>query len=145
MAKRYRPFRRINLTAMAARKIREKLVDKTLEDHYSKCVPVKDEGYKDYESDCPHQFPGRSLDVARLVESGIEVGKKRGKLDVPCPYTTSDPKDHIAVLVKLADRLRSFGMTEPRNMAKAFSRAADEVDAYAHRTEMEVLAEQALG
>jgi hypothetical protein len=138
MAKRYREFRRINLTAKVAKFVQESLVDKTFNDHFKnkKCV-VDPTGL----TLCPHEL-SRSLHVARLVEAGITVGKKRGYLDVQCPYSLDDSEDHIKLLDILVKRLAGFAATlkVPRTQA-ACLRACGEIDAYAHRNAMEVLAE----
>jgi hypothetical protein len=138
LAKRYREFRRINLTAKVAQFIRESLVDKTFNDHYTKkrCV-VDPTGL----TLCPHE-QSRSLHVARLVESQITVGKKRGRLDVPCPYSTNNPDDMIRLLETLVYRLRDF--SKKLKVARTRGAVLDvckQIDDYAHRNAMEVLAE----
>jgi len=137
MAKRYREFKRINLTAKIARFVRESLVDKTFNDHYAKCHPDLDTFPV-----CSHTV-SQSLQVARLVEAQITVGKKRGYLDIPCPWFQANPQAHINLLDTLVSRLKSFAekIKNPRTQA-ATLRICEEVDAYAHRNAMEVIAEQ---
>jgi hypothetical protein len=132
MAKRYREFKRINLKAKTARYVRESLVDKTFNDHYKKCAD---------DPDCCHN-ESRSLHVARLVEANITVGKKRAYLDVPCPWFQSNPVDHVNLLETLVSRLRAFAeVAKNHGTRDACLRAANEIDDYAHRNAMEVLAE----
>lgn len=134
MAKRFREFKRFPLTANVAQFIRESLVDKTFNDHYKKCAD---------DPDCCHR-ESRSLHVARLVEANIQVGVRRGYLDVPCPWYQTDPEEHIELLDVFVDRLRSFAEgtkgLHPRTK-EVLLRICEETDAYAHRNAMEVLAE----
>lgn len=133
MAKRYREFRRINLTANVAGIIQENLVDKTFNDHLKKCWNSED---------CCHIESG-NLAVARLVEVGITVGKKRGYLDIQCPYSLSDPKGHVKALAHMAYRLSAFAKTEKNPRTRTvMERVAEEIDNYAHRNAMEIIAEQ---
>jgi len=138
MAKRYRTFRRVNLTAKVAKFIRESLVDKTFNGHFKiKKCSVDPTGL----TLCSHE-QSRSLHVARLVEARITVGSKRGYLDVPCPYSLEDSEDHIKLLDVLVKRLKGFAETLKVPRTKdACLRACEEIDAYAHRNAMEVLAE----
>ena len=135
MAKRFREFRRIKLTARVARFIQEALVDKTFNDHYSKCDGD--------DEDCYHHESG-TLYVARLVEPNLRVGAKRGYLDIPCPWYQPSPEDHIGLLDILVARLRNFAENtkdlNPRTKAFVLQ-VCEEIDAYAHRNAMEVLAE----
>ncbi len=134
--KRYRQFRRVKLTAKVAKQIQDSLVDRTFNDHAKKCWDS---------TDCHHVTEG-NMDVARLVESGISVGKKRGYLDVPCPYMASPnpkPEKSIQVLDCLVTRLRAFAGAEKNPRTKeAMLRCAQEVEDYAHRNIMEIMAEQ---
>ena len=132
MAKRYREFRRINLTAKVAAIIRKCLVDRTFDDHFGKCRDL---------NDCAHHHNG-NMAVSRLVEAGITVGKKRGYLDVACPYSLENPDRQIRILSDLYRRLTAFATSEknPRTR-KAMLRAAQEIIDYATRNAMEVLAE----
>jgi len=133
MAKRFREFKRVRLTAKVARFIQESLADKTFNDHYKKCGDV---------TGCYHCESG-TLRVARLVEANITVGKKRGYLDIPCPWYQTDPTSHIGLLDILVARLRSFTKESKLNpRTRVFlEQVCVEIDAYAHRNAMEVLAE----
>jgi len=134
VAKRYRQFKRINLTANMAKFIRESLVDKTLLDHAEKCVPE--------ETNCLHHDTG-NMGVARLVESKIVVGKKRGYLDVPCPYAQPNAEEFIKLLDCMSHRLRQFvGNAKTQRTRRALLAVVKEIDDYAHRNAMEVLAAQ---
>jgi hypothetical protein len=137
VAKRFRQFKRVNLTAKTAELIREGLVDKTFKDHFVKKKCALDMAGM---AVCRHERSG-SLMVARLVESGIHVGKKRGYLDIQCPYATNDPDDYIAILDVMVQRIRSFAEVAKKQTRVAMERAANEIDHYAHRNAMEVLAE----
>lgn len=138
MAKRFREFKRIRLTAKVARFVQESLVDKTFNDHYKKCSP--DPTGLTY---CHHEESG-TLHVARLVEPNLRVGAKRGYLDIPCPWYQPSPEDHIGLLEILVARLRNFAENtkdlNPRTRDFVL-RVCEEIDAYAHRNAMEVLAE----
>ena len=134
MAKRYRQFRRINFTAKIGALIRESLVDRTFKDHFSKCSLE--------ERDCSHYRSG-NMGVARLVEAGITVGKKRGFLDVQCPYSLAKPAKQIRILENVVKRLNAFVEAGGTSRTKACLLAvAQEIDDYAHRNAMEVIAEQ---
>jgi hypothetical protein len=133
--RRFREFKRINLTAKTAKLIRACLADKTFNDHYKKCS-LDPTGL----TLCSHQQNG-NLAVARLVEAGIKIGKKRATLDVPCPYSTSDAEAHVQVLDRVVARLHAFSKNMKGQTRAAFLRAAAEIDAYAHRNAMQVLAE----
>jgi len=134
VAKRYRTFKRIKLTAKTATLIREKLVDKTFNDHYKKCVG------KEFEPDCSHLESG-SLFVARLVEAGINIGKKRATLDLTCPHSTNDPDGHTQTLLAFVWRLRQFSLKMKKQTRTACFRVAEIAEDYAKRNAMEVLAE----
>jgi hypothetical protein len=140
MAKRYRSFKRINLTAKVASLLREMLVDKTFNDHFEKkkCSPDPT-GL----TQCGHESSG-SLAVARLIEAKLSVGKKRGRLDIDCPHLTArDPDERVATLKIMVLRVRGFAKTvkNPRTR-DAMLLVAQEIEDYAHRNAMEVLAEQ---
>lgn len=134
MAKRFREFKRFNFTAKIGKFIQASLVDKTFEDHYGRCA---DDPY------CCHHGSG-SLYVARLVEANISVGKKRGYLDIPAPCYQSKPEEQIGLLETLIHRLRAFARdTEDLNprTREFLLKLSKEIDEYAHRNAMEVLAE----
>ena len=134
MAKRYRKFKRIKLTAKTATLIREKLVDKTFNHHYNNCVG------DELEPACTHVESG-SLFVARLVEAGLKIGKKRATLDLTCPYSTNDPEGHIQTLHVFCWRLREFAKPMKAQTRTACFRIAEIAENYAERNAMEVLAE----
>jgi hypothetical protein len=135
MAKRYRDFLRVNMTAKTATFIREKVVDSTFDDHYAKCAD---------DPDCHHIESG-NLDVAREVEAGIKIGKKRATLDLACPYSQSDPPKQAKLLENVANRIFSFADgAKKRQLIAACTRVAREIEIYAHRNAMEVLAEASL-
>lgn len=138
MAKRLREFRRFALTAKTGELLRSDLVDKTLNDHYgsTKCE------HPDSSEPCVHERSG-SLAVARMVEAGIKIGEKRATLDVPDPYCVSDTSGTIKTLRTLAHRLRSFAGAWKRQQQIAATRLADEIEAYADRNPLTVLADYA--
>jgi hypothetical protein len=137
MAKKYRQFKRIRLKAKTAKLIVEKLVDKTFADHQAKCW---DEENERFDPDCGHHRRG-SLQVARLIDAHIKIGVKRATLDVPCPHARGDADAQIKTLNFLAVRLRDFGKDLSAQCRRAWNAAADEIEAYANRNAMEVLAE----
>lgn len=137
MAKKYRQFKRISLKAKTAKAIVEQLVDKTFNDHANKCW-VKN--YERFDPDCGHH-KRKTLQVARLIESNIKIGVKRATLDIPCPYAQGDAEDQIKTLNIMVIRLRAFAQHQTTQCRLAWEAAADQIDAYANRNAMEVLAE----
>lgn len=138
MAKKYRLFKRLNLKAKTATAMVEQLVDKTFNDHQRKCW---NETTGAFEPSCPHWVRG-TLQVARLVELNMTIGVKRAHLDIPCPYAKGDADEQIATLCLLAVRLRDFGeRLSHKQCRNAWLLAAEDVEAYAKRNAMEVLAE----
>ena len=136
MAKRYREFKRIKFTAVIGRAIQEKLVDKTFKHHFEEKKCSEDDTRY-----CIHEQSG-SLKAARFVESAITVGKKRGHLDIPCPYAQSNPEAFVVFLVALAARVKGFAQVEKNSRTKGVMlRIAQEIEDYARRNAMEVLAE----
>jgi hypothetical protein len=122
MAKRYRTFKRITMTPKTAEELRNRLVQLTFDHHYMTCGGDK--------PTCIHTESG-SLDVARMLEPAIHIGKRRARLDLP------DNPRLIKILVK---RLRAFA----KHIAwagKAFNRIADEAEVWAARSPLERLAE----
>jgi hypothetical protein len=126
-----RDFLRVSMTAKTAKVIQEYVVDRTFDDHSKKCQGVEN---------CPHD----NLPGARAVEAGLETGVKRATLDLTCPYSFEDPDAQIAILEKLANRLKGIGQNQKGQVQVALLRIADEVLAYARRNPMVVLAEAAL-
>ena len=156
MAKRYYPFKRVNLTAKTAKLISESLVDKTFQDHYAMVCARCNTVFSGKRATCRHpeceseerlwkrpecgegtchHIKGGSLDVARMVEAGMKIGKRRATLDLPFE------KGH---LLKFVDRLLAFADTWPGRVKEAAERIATEVERYANRTPLEVLAECAI-
>ena len=135
MAKRLRDFKRVAFTAKTGEILRECLVDKTFNDHFGgKCGD---------ESPCKHERSG-TLAVARLVESAIRIGEKRATLDIPDPYCTPDYEVTIRVLKQLAERVRQFAGSSvvTKNQQKnALTRLAEEIQSYAERNPLMVLAD----
>ena len=137
MAKRrYRDYLRVNMTAKTGTFIRESLVDKTFEDHFTKKKCAPDEV-------CGHVESG-TLSVARTIEAGIKVGKKRATLDLACPYSLPEPHKQVRLLKHIAQRLEDFSKTEKRQLHTACARIVEEVRKYADRNAMQVIAEAAL-
>ena len=137
MAKRLREFKRFALTAKTGELLRSCLVDKTFNDHFSvgKCEAA------DALGPCIHERSG-TLAVARLIEAGIKIGTKRATLDIPDPYCGGgDPAKQVKVLKQVAERMRAFAKSQKRQQQKAFTRLADEIDTYADRSPLVVLAE----
>ncbi len=137
MAKKYRQFKRVSFKAITAELIVKKLVDRTLQDHNKKCW-LKDEEM--FLSPCPHE-DRRTLQVARLIDAHMEIGKKRAHLDIPCPYAGGDADEQIKVLKVLALRLLSFSEGLHYQMRKAWMKGATVISDYANRNAMQVLAE----
>jgi hypothetical protein len=137
MAKKYRQFKRISLKAKTAKVIVEQLVDKTFNDHFKKCMDAPKDGKM---RDCSHEG-SRSLFVARLIEAQITIGVKRARLDIPCPYASGDAEAQIKTLNVMVTRLRDFSKKQTTQCRKAWEAAADQIEAYANRNAMEVLAE----
>ena len=136
--KRLRDFRRVAFTAKTGELLRELLVDKTFKDHFSKCDLTK--GSKP----CSHKKSG-TLGVARLVESAIKVGEKRATLDIPDPYCTPDYEVTIRLLEQTATRIRSFADSRlavtKRQQRESLTRLAEEIQSYAERNPLMVLAD----
>jgi hypothetical protein len=132
--RRYRDFLRISLTAKSARVIQKFVVERTLEDHASKCVGREN---------CPHD----NLPGSRAVDVGLKIGRKRSTLDLMCPYTFDDVEQqnaHVAMLKKLANRIKGIGEIQHAQVGEALLRIHDEIMAYADRNPMVVIAEAAL-
>lgn len=165
MAKRVREFKRISLTAKTAEAIRKMIVDVTFDDHYRRvCIlcdisftPKKGYCHKcggagdrtrhpecEQGTSCIHVKSG-SLQVARLIEAGIKVGKKRATLDIPCPYSSGDPNEAIITLLNASGRIILFAASEKKQLRLACERVAGEIKVYANRNAMEVLADAANG
>jgi hypothetical protein len=133
-------FKRIAMTREVAETIVEHIVDRTFKDHYERRECQDNE-------DCHHIVHG-TLDVARFLESNMTIGKKRARLDLPCPYTSEDTTvvwSRRRVMRDVGYRLRQFGddLANLRpTIRRAMKKIADEVLAYEGRNEMEVLAAQ---
>jgi hypothetical protein len=141
MAKRVRDYRRIAMTAKTAQKIEEWLVDKTFFDHKRRCLGKP--AWPISVSECPHRET-LSLDVAEAIARGLVINSKRATLDIKCPYSTADADESIRVLMTMAGRLRDFSRGEKRQLKDACFRVAEEIEAYANRNAMLVIAEAAL-
>ena len=130
MAKsRLRDFRRVSFTAKTGELIRELLVDRTMKDHYTqgKC-----------DTTCHHIA---TLPIARLIEANIKIGKKRATLDIPDPYCSGDDAATIKLLKETAERLRQFAGGQKQQQQTAFTRLADEIQSFAERNPLMVLAD----
>jgi len=92
---------------------------------------------------CRHEESGR-LAVARTVESGLKINKRRATLDLVCPYSTDDPERQKILLKEIANCLSQFSVGMKKQITDAWQRMAKEIETYAERTEMEVIAEFAL-
>lgn len=129
MAKRYRNFKRLCMSAPVAKVIEAKLVDLTFTEHYQKCF---DRGKE--RAGCYH-----SLDVARMVAPALKIGARRATLDLP-----DDPE----LVRKFVDRLRGFIQnatdTEVKKHRVALAILADEAFAWATRSPLHRLAEAGL-
>ena len=135
MAKRYRDFLRVNMTAKTAKFISAKLVDLTFKDHYEKCAD---------DPQCTHILSS-NLEIARTIEAGLVIGSKRAHLDLACPYSTTDSQWHTQLLVNISYRLNYFLVsTLKKQLRVAGERVAKEIRAYADRNAMQVIAEAAL-
>ena len=156
MAKRYRPFKRINLTAKTAKLIYENLVGLTFREHYGMVCAAcswavseteevcRNKGcgatervrkHRSCETDeCLHTESG-TLVIAKMLESGMKIGKKRATLDLP------DDKDRLLLFVA---RLRLFAKEWPKQVKAAAMRIADDAENYAERSPLHRLAECAL-
>jgi len=137
MAKRrYRDFLRIAMTAKTGTFIRESLVDKTFNDHFTKkqC---------DASASCIH-IETSTLMVARTVEAGIKIGTKRATLDLRCPYSMENSLNQVLLLKILATRIEAFSMDQKNQLQVACIRIAEEIYKYADRNAMQVIAEAAL-
>lgn len=141
--KRVRDFRRFSLTAKTAKFLEESLADKTFSAHQRMCVRGREVKWPVEAETCVHEV-SRSLDVAQLFARGLKVGEKRATLDLQCPYSLDDPQDRIQVYEIMAGRMRDFAKGEKRQLAEAIHRIAKEIEAYAHRNAMQVIAEAAL-
>ena len=132
MAKRYRSFKRVNLTAKIAKVMVDLLVDRTFKDHFlnRRCSEW---------ASCSHT-DSRSIEVARLVESGMTIGAKRAHLDIPSEEL--DVKFPTAKV--LAERLLAFAHHKDVKKVGAttvFLQTAEIARNYAKRSPLERLAE----
>jgi len=155
MAKRYRTFKRVRMTARSAQALVKAVVDKTMKAHHEmvcqKCgheaSPVSDwckkcerttlrkrKSYGCSQNTCTHVESG-NLAVARFIESGTHISKTKGYVDLP----GEDPK----LLRLTAERIRSFAATAGK-AASAFHRVADTAEIHARRGWLHQLAECAL-
>ena len=134
MAKRFRDFRRLAMTAQTANWIMENIVDSTFKDHYDKC----EEGVL-----CYH-LEFNTLGVARMLESGFKIGKRRATLDIHCPWSQSDPVAHKKLLLDTCERFADFSVKKlTSRKQKVIERLVEEIRTYANRNEMQVIAEAA--
>jgi hypothetical protein len=135
MAKRYRKFRTVRFTARTGEFLRSSLVETTFKDHARNCGS---------DPKCRHIESG-TLEIARAFENYLRIGKKRASLRLPCPYSTPKPVAQICLLQEMAERIRSFAKARAKQAVReACERIADEIDAYAGRNAMQVIAEAAL-
>jgi hypothetical protein len=150
MAKRYREFKRVPMGVATAKKLEELLVDRTLNDHFGlvdctctinsvarpDCAFCNGTGElpKCQDKDACYHVESGSLAVARLVESGLRVSKKRAYLDIP------DDPETVKIL---ADRLKGFSERAGRS-GTAFLRIAKQAASWAARGPLERLAEAGL-
>jgi len=125
VGKRYREFKRITLTPPSARRIVELLVDLTYARHYGDRGKA---GCED-EENCICKERG-SLDVAKMIDSNITIGKKRARIDI---YDTESSRC-------FATRLRWFSCRAGKSSA-VFERVADEIDGWLNRAPLERIAE----
>ena len=138
--RRYRDYLRVNMTAKTGAFIRKSLVDKTFEDHFTKKKCALDPTGLTL---CSHESSGTLL-VARTIEAGIKVGKKRATLDLSCPFSLAEPHKQVRLLKHIAERLESFSKDEKRQLHSACARIVEEIRKYADRNAMQVIAEAAL-
>jgi len=133
------------------------LVDRTFEDHFgmaicyhcrggiryngTQCVVCLDRGEipKCHNKEiCPHAESG-NLAVARLVESGMTIGKKRARLDIP---------DEPETVKLLAQRLEGFANDDSElkkiGAVSVFKKTAEMARKWANRSPLERLAEAGL-
>ena len=153
MAKRYRTFKRVRMTARSAQAIVETIVDRTFDDHFAMvcgqcskpskekfcrhCEMITERKWKARSCQigkCTH-VESRNLDCARLIEAGAHIAKTKGYIDLP----PDDPE----LLRLLAARIRSFVGTAGK-AASAFARVADAAERHARRGWLHQLAECAL-
>jgi len=124
VGKRYRKFKRFFMTPATAEMVVKHLVDKTLEHHARNCGG---------RGDCGHATSG-TLPAARVIESGMHIGKRRAHLDIP-----DDPDLAEIISARLVGFSSVVGRAGP-----AFRRIAEEVLAWAHRSPLHRLAEAGL-
>jgi len=122
------------MTAVSARRIVELLVDLVFEEHFRLCDGRPWE--------CCHGNNGE-LAVARLVEAGMYIGKRRAHLDIP------DEPENAKLLAENLDYW-SQATTWPNGPphvgrhARVFQRVAEAARNWARRSPLERLAEAAL-
>jgi hypothetical protein len=118
---------RVTMTASVATKLSALLVDRTFKDHYEKL----DSGCS--VRPCYHET-SRSLDVARLVESGLVIGKRRAHLDV---------EDNPELVQALSNRIEQFVSAGffARRSTGALRRVMYELSRWSERSPLERLAE----
>ena len=153
MARRYRNFKRIHITPTTAKKLVELFVDKVFEHHFRECF-YQDASFVGKPKargnlPCYHETSG-VLNIARLIEASIHIGKRRAYFDLP------DHQDEL--METFAGRLRQFAENgyrdEPyhedrkkvynpllKRTGQAFFRIADQVEWWGNRGPLHRLAE----
>jgi len=121
------------MTPKVARLLIEYLVDRPFKDHYAKL----DTGCS--VRPCVHEESG-SLNVARVLESGFTLGKRRAHLDVP------DDSEMVKVLVgRMVMFTDTFRWSQPTKYASrsvgAIRKMAKDLLKWSNRTPLERLAE----
>ena len=142
MSRGKRDFRRINFTAKLGKLIAKILMDRVFKDHERKCV---NHGYQPGDV-CEHYERG-TLQMAKLIEAGLTVGKKRAHLDLPCPYLTGHPNpvNFNMILRVMATRVNGLcNLVNTQRSRHALGEIAKEIREFSERNAMEVLAEASL-
>ena len=129
------------MTAKTAKFLSERLVDKTFKSHVA-CRIFQES--MDPADQCRHYRQG-TIFVARAMEAGLKIGTKRATLDVRCPYSTSDPGNHVKLLLHTARRIEAFGSAGgvKLQVKTACKRIEEAIIIYANRNVMLVIAEAA--
>lgn len=150
---RYSNKIRFRMTRRTAERIIDALVTKTLKDHYKPVDSARryrcwreDGKERDY---CPHW---ETLQVARLIESGMKMSKTKARLDIPDPGffdpndvgidDDADPRTmRRRIILLAADRFLEFASSQG-HARKTFESYGNALRHYVNRSALERLAEQ---
>lgn len=133
------PSKRIRMTVKTARLIRTELVERVFKRHSkSDCFSGIGVGV----GVCFCESDG-ILPLATFLDNSISIGRISAHLDLACPYLEDDSEVQIQLLRYLISRLWVFPFKKDENTrtVKAVLRIRREIEAFANRNAMQVIAE----